>query len=121
MNKVTRRSMGGKELVDAIVESAKEKLAENIIVIDLNGVQGAADWFIVCQGDNTVQNSAIADGIIDSLIEKHTKPWHVEGKEDGRWVLIDFSDVIVHVMIPEVREYYALESLWGEGRTRKVD
>ena len=73
---------------------------------------GAADWFIICQADNTSHTSAIADGVIKALKEKHTSPWHQEGLEDGRWALIDYTDVIVHVMLPELREFYDLESLW---------
>ena len=105
--------LGGRELVDAVVRSLEEKLAERIVVIDLRGVSGAADWFIVCQGDNTSHTSAIADGVVGTLKEKYkTSPWHHEGLEEGRWALIDYTDVVVHVMLPEIRKYYDLESLW---------
>jgi len=105
--------LGGKELVDAIIEALEDKLAENIVVIDLRDVSGAADWFIICQGGNTSHTSAIADGVIGILKEKRqTAPWHHEGLEEGRWALIDYTDVVVHVMLPDVRKYYDLESLW---------
>jgi iojap-like ribosome-associated protein len=94
------------------LKQAKEKLAENIVTIDLTGLPGSADWFVICESDNTVQNNAIADSIVESLSELDTKPWHEEGRGEGRWVLIDYSDVIVHIMLPEVRSYYDLEGLW---------
>jgi ribosome-associated protein len=117
----TNRPLGGKELVDTIVKAAQEKLAENIILIDLRGLHGAAEWFILCQGDSTVHTRAIGDGIRESLREQETTAWHHEGDEDGRWVLIDYSDVVVHIMIPEVRDYYDLESLWEKSRQVQVD
>ena len=115
MTKKKNAPMGGKELVDAVVKALEEKLAENIAVIDLRGVSGAADWFVVCQGDNTSHTSAIADGGIGTIKEKYlTAPWRHEGLEEGRWALIDYTDVVVHVMLPEVRKYYDLESLWAK-------
>jgi ribosome-associated protein len=106
--------LAGKELVDAAVKALEEKLAEKIAVIDLKGFSGAADWFIVCEGDNTSHTTAIADGVIGILKEEHgTRPWHYEGLEEGRWALIDYTDVVVHVMLTDVRKFYDLESLWA--------
>jgi len=107
--------LAGKELVDAVVSALEDKLAEQIVVIDLGGVSSVADWFIVCQGDNSSHTSAIASGVMATLKEKfHTAPWHHEGVEDGRWALIDYTDVVVHVMLPDVRKLYNLESLWAK-------
>jgi ribosome-associated protein len=106
--------LAGKELVDAIVSVLEDKLAERIAVIDLRSVAAAADWFVVCSGDNTSHTTAVANEVIAALKERHgTAPWHHEGIEDGRWALIDYTDVVVHVMLDEVREYYNLEGLWG--------
>jgi ribosome-associated protein len=106
--------LAGQELVGAVVSVLEEKLAERIAVIDLRKVSAAADWFIVCSGDNTSHTTAVANEVIAALKERHkTAPWHHEGVEDGRWALIDYTDVVVHVMLEEVREYYNLESLWG--------
>ena len=115
MSKTSKQVLFGKELVDAIVNEAKANLAEKIVVVDLQGVPGSADWFIICQGDTSVHNRAIFSGIVDGLIEKGTRPWKQEGEEDGRWILIDFSDVLVHIMLPELRSYYDIETLWAEG------
>jgi ribosome-associated protein len=109
------KPLGGKALVDAIVKHAEDKKAEDIKVIDLRKASAPADWFIVCQGEHPVHNRAIADSIDEGLAEAGTKAWHVEGKEDGRWVVLDYSDVVVHVMMPDARKLYDLESLWDEG------
>jgi ribosome-associated protein len=116
VKKDNRKALAGEELVEKIIKAAEVKLAENIATIDLRQQHCSADWFIICQSDTTVQNRAIADEIIYSLSKDNTRPWHEEGLEDGRWVLIDFSDVVVHVMLPELREYYDIESLWSEGK-----
>jgi ribosome-associated protein len=116
VKKTNGKALAGKPLVDEIVKQAQEKLAENIVVLDIRGLPGSADWFIICESDNTVQNNAIADAIVKSLSEQSTHPWHQEGQDEGRWVLLDYSDVIVHIMLPEVRSYYNLEELWSEGK-----
>lgn len=119
--KTGRKPLGGKKLADAVVRSAQDMKAENITVIDLAGRNSVCDWFVVCEGDNIVHTRAIAGGIIADMKEKGLSPFHSEGEQDGRWVLIDFSDVIVHVMLPQMRSYYGLEELWNEaGRIRAV-
>lgn len=116
MKKQNVKSLAGKALVDEIVKVAQEKLAENIVVLDIQKLPGTADWFIICESDNSVHNNAIADSIVESLLEKGTHPWHEEGQDEGRWVLLDYSDVIVHIMLPEIRSHYNLEELWSEGK-----
>ncbi|MBN1128483.1 MAG: ribosome silencing factor [Chitinispirillaceae bacterium] len=116
MNKKTPPSLAGRQLVDLIAWAAQEKLAENITCIDVSGMATTTDFFVICQSDTTVQNRAIANAILDSCRENGTRPWHCEGKEEGRWVLIDFTDVVVHLLLPDLRSYYDLESLWPEGK-----
>ncbi|GBU23056.1 ribosome silencing factor [Fibrobacteres bacterium R8-0-B4] len=106
--------LAGKELVNAVVSVLEDKLAERIAVIDLRNVSAAADWFVVCSGDNTSHTTAVANEVIGALKQRHkTAPWHYEGISEGRWALIDYTDVVVHIMLEDVREYYNLESLWG--------
>ena len=116
MKKTVKNVLFGKELVDAIVEEAQAELAEHVVVIDLQYVPGATDWSIICQADTSVHVQAIYNRIVNGLIERGTRPWKHEGEDEGRWILIDFSDVIVHVMLPELREYYDIESVWPEGK-----
>ncbi|MBN2036452.1 MAG: ribosome silencing factor [Chitinispirillaceae bacterium] len=116
MNFVSRTLLRGKTLVDTVVAAAQNKLAENIAIIDLSGRDTPADYFVICQSDNVVQNRAIADEIIARCGDQYTRPWHHEGTEEGRWIVIDFTDVVVHVLLPDLRRFYDLESLWSEGR-----
>ncbi|MBD3347381.1 MAG: ribosome silencing factor [Chitinivibrionales bacterium] len=95
-----------------IVRCAEEKKA-TASVIDLRKRTAPADWFVICEGENAVHNRAICDAILDGLDRVNVHPWHVEGKAEGRWLLIDCIDVVVHIMIPEVRDYYSLEELWS--------
>jgi ribosome-associated protein len=111
VKKTSTNSISAEELVKIIIDAAEEKLAENIAVIQMNSANGISDFFVVCQGDTTVHNQAICSGVVDTLTEKGCKPWHVEGTEDGRWILADFSDVVLHVMLPDLRDYYNLEQL----------
>jgi ribosome-associated protein len=117
VNKKTDKPLAGKRLAGAIVAAAQEKLAEKTAVIDCRGVAATADYFIICQSDTTVQNRAIADGIIGSCAEKNTRPWHSEGEQEGRWILIDFSDVVVHIMLSDLRAYYRLDTLWPDAKS----
>ena len=118
--KQNARALAGKALIDCAVESAFDKKAEDVTQINLESISGIADWFVVCQGDNPLHNKAIADAIIIELKARNTRPWHVEGYEQGRWILIDYSDVIIHIMLPEIREYYQLEDLWEDSSAEKV-
>lgn len=119
MNKTTHTTLSGTKLVELIFAAAHDKLAEKIISINLSGMATPADYFVICQSDTPVQNRAIAEEIIDRCADAGSHPWHVEGKEDGRWVLIDFTDVVVHILLPDLRKYYDLESLWSKGKRRE--
>ncbi len=104
--------LGGEVLVNEVVEQAMSKKAHNIAVLDLRTQSAPADWFVICEGDNAVHNRAISLSVQMGTKEKNTPPWHTEGDEDGRWVVVDYADVVVHIMLPDVRKFYALESLW---------
>ena len=114
MKKTTEKPLGGEKLVETIFNALKDALAEDITVIDLRNHQGPADWFIVCQADNTVHTRSCADRVFDNLLDCGTRPWQQEGMENGRWILMDYSDVVVHVMLPDLRSYYRLEDLWTD-------
>jgi len=107
----------GKKLAELIATFAINKKAEFVALMELTGATGIADWFVICQGGNAPHNRAIAEEIIDGLKKHSVRPWHSEGLNDSRWVLVDYSDVVVHVMVPDLREYYALEELWPESVT----
>ena len=113
--------MEGPELVRAIAAYADDKKAQDIVELDLRGVVGYTDWFVVCSGTSERQVKAIHDGIHQGLKDEHRLlPRRVEGLGEARWILMDYLDVIVHVFTPEARDYYRLEQLWGEAPRRAV-
>jgi ribosome-associated protein len=114
------RSLGGRRLVDVIVAAAQEKLAERLTVIDLYGTLASSDFFIIVQSGTAVQNIAIADSVVEHCARLHTHPWHIEGKREGRWILMDFTDVVVHILLPDLRSYYSLETLWTGGKRTDI-
>ena len=106
-------------LAEEIGELASDKKAIDILVLDLRGVVGYADYFVICSGGTERQTKAIHDGIHLGLKERHgLLPRRVEGVTEARWILMDYLDVVVHVFTPETRAYYRLEQLWGEVPSR---
>src|ERR1700761_5230303 len=96
-------------------ELASDRKALDIVALDLRGMVGYADYLLICSGRSDRQAKAIHDAIHAGLKERHRLlPRRVEGFTEGRWILIDYLDVVVHVFTPETREHYRLEQLWGE-------
>jgi ribosome-associated protein len=106
------------DLATKVVELALSKKADDLMVLDLRGLADVADTFVVATGYSEIQVQAISDAIVDGVDEK---PLHVEGREYGKWVLIDFVDVVVHIMLPEERNRYRLDRLWGDAPMRRYD
>ncbi len=92
------------------------------MVADLNGMEGTiCNYFVVCQGNSPSQVEAIAESIGDMVrVELNEKPSHVVGLENAQWVAIDFSDVIVHIFLPDVRSFYDLEHLWDDAKLTQI-
>ncbi len=110
-------SIKGKELAVACAKAADETKAENIRILDLRGISGLTDYMVLCSGTSMPQLRAILRDVAGKVEELHgVKPVHTEGKADTRWVVLDFIDVIVHVMHEELREYYRLEELWKDAK-----
>ena len=102
------------QLARSAVEWALDKKAEDVVLLDLRGVLDVTDWFVLATGFSEIQVQAIADAVVDRAVEAKQKPAHVEGMDTGRWVLVDFIDVVVHVMLPHERDRYRLDRLWGD-------
>jgi ribosome-associated protein len=113
---VTERDLlQGPELLGEIARLAADKKAIDVIELDLRGVLGYTDYFVVCSGNTTRQTKAIHDGILEGLKHDHGRlPRRVEGSAQAGWILMDYLDVVVHIFTPETREFYRLEQLWGE-------
>ena len=104
-------------LADA-AELAADRKALEIVALDLRGMVGYADYLLICSGRSDRQVKAIHDAIHTGLKQRYRLlPRRVEGLTEGRWVLIDYLDVVVHVFTPETREHYRLEQLWGTAPT----
>ena len=102
-----------------VVDFALEKKAEHITLMDVRKITTVADFFIVCSGSSDTQVKAIADSVIEESESYGLTVHHVEGYESLRWVLIDMSEIVIHVFRPDVRAYYQLERLWGDAPTER--
>jgi ribosome-associated protein len=104
----------GPQLLRAAAEAAVGKKATDLVGLDLSSLDGVADYFLICSAASEPQVKAIAEAVEDKLRAMGARPWHVEGREGRRWVLLDYVDVVVHVFHEKTREYYLLERLWGD-------
>jgi ribosome-associated protein len=87
------------------------------MALDLRDLEAVCDYFLICSASSEVQVKAVAENIEEELRGQGVRPWHVEGLEGRRWVLLDFVDVVVHVFHERTREYYMLDRLWGDARS----
>jgi ribosome-associated protein len=107
--------MEPEQLANLIAELASDRKAEDVVQLDLRRIIGYTDYFVICTGRSDRQVKAIHDAIHAGVKQRHgVLPARVEGLASGRWVLMDYLDVVVHVFTPETRDYYRLEQLWGE-------
>jgi len=114
--------MTPEEIALAIADYAADRKALDIVQLDLRGIIGYTDYFVICSGRSDRQTKAIHDAIHEGMKHEHgILPRRVEGAGDARWILMDYLDVVVHVFTPETREYYRLEQLWGEAPVRVVE
>jgi ribosome-associated protein len=113
--------MTPEQLADTIAELAADRKAQDIVQLDLRGMIGYTDYFVICTGRSDRQVKAIHDAIHAGLKSEHgILPRRVEGLTEANWILIDYLDVVVHVFTPDMREYYRLEQLWGEAPVLSV-
>lgn len=96
------------------VDLALELKGRSVVVLDLRDISSATDYFVIASGTSDVQVKAIAEHVLEKLREEGVRPQHVEGLPGGRWVLLDYVDFVVHVFHPQARDFYQLESLWGD-------
>ncbi len=102
------------DYVSRASELALERKAQDVVILDLRGISSATDFFVIASGASDVQVKAIADNVIAGLKREDTRPEHVEGLRGGRWALLDYVDMVVHVFHPQARDFYQLETLWGD-------
>jgi ribosome-associated protein len=115
--------LSSEQLSKVVVKGMQEMKAEDIVVMDLRSVNNAvADFFVICSGNSDTHIDAIAESV-DHEVNKTDgqNPWHREGLNNKIWVLLDYVDVVVHVFNHDNREFYALESLWGDAIITSYD
>lgn len=105
-----------KDLSPIIIEAISDKKGKKIAIIDLSEIEAASTGkLIICQGNSTSQVSAIADSVRESLLLRQgVKPYNYEGYRNSQWIVIDYGDIMVHVFLPEFRQFYNLEELWND-------
>ncbi len=110
------------QLVEIITAGIQEKKGSDIVVADLRQIEGAiCKYFVICQGSSPAQVEAIADSITDmTRINAGEKPVKVAGLTNAQWVAMDYCDVLVHIFLPDVREYYDLEHLWEDAVITRI-
>jgi len=119
---MAKKRKGSEKLCDAIVKGMQEKKAADILVMDLRKVRNAvADFFVICSGGSDKQLDAIAESV-DEEVYKSVKenPWHVEGKSNKEWMLLDYFDVVAHIFRKDRRDFFALEKLWGDAEITEI-
>ena len=111
------------KLIENIVEAIQDKKGHNIVSLDLRELEGTiCDAFVVCNADSTTQVDSIADGIVEHLEEKlGEKPRRVEGKTNAAWIAVDYVDVMVHIFLTPLRDYYRLEQLWADAPATRYE
>jgi ribosome-associated protein len=113
--------MDSKKLAQLCRDFADNKKAENIVILDVRKLSSVTDYFVIVSGTSEPHLRAIVEEITAQLREEHgVRPLRTDGSIHGAWVVLDFFDVIVHVMRADVRERYDLESLWGDAKRMKV-
>jgi ribosome-associated protein len=108
-----------KQLSEAL-EAALDKKARNVVVLDLEGVCSFTDHFLICDGTSTRHNQTIADGVAERLKKDGVRALHIEGYNEGEWILMDYVDFVVHIFTTRAREFYDLERLWRAGKRREI-
>ncbi len=103
-------------LARRVVAVAEDKQASEIMLLDLRGLTTIADYFVICTADNERQLRAVLKAIDDELVQAGASNPRIEGSAETGWVLLDFSDVIVHLFSPEQREFYRIERLWKQAQ-----
>jgi ribosome-associated protein len=101
--------------------AALEKQANGLVVLDLQGISGVADFFLICSGNSTTQMETIIEAIRLALKMAGIRQHHSEGTAESGWLLLDYGDVVMHVFLDETRQFYSLERLWGDAPLLSVE
>lgn len=103
----------------AVVDALEDVKATDISVLDVSKMTSLTSYMIIASGSSNRQTRALADNVVKKLKEQGVEPLGIEGESEGEWVLVDFGDIVVHIMLPATRDYYNLEQLWGAAESRR--
>ncbi len=120
---MTKKTVSIDELISVIIKAIDNVKGEDIQLLDLREIDNTVcDYFIICSGNSNTQVNAIS-GAIQKIVSKELKdkPWHVEGQNNSEWVLMDYVNVVVHIFQKHVREFYDIESLWGDAKVTQIN
>lgn len=120
---MTKNSVSADNLISVILKGIDDVKGEDIQLIDLREIENTVcDYFIVCSGNSNTQVNAIS-GSVQKIVSKELKdkPWHIEGKDNSEWVLMDYVNVVVHIFQKHIRDFYDIESLWGDAKITKIN
>lgn len=106
--------LNSKDVAVYCAAAADDKRARDIVLLDLAGVSIVADYFLICSGSSATQVKAVADAVIEKMETEGISLLRREGHHEGKWILLDYGGVVVHIFQEEIRNYYDLERLWGD-------
>ena len=119
---MAKKTVNTDELIAVIIKGIDDVKGENIQLLDLRDIENTVcDYFIICSGNSNTQVNAIS-GSVQKVVSKELKdkPWHIEGQGNSEWVLMDYVNVVVHVFQKHVRDFYDIESLWGDAKITEI-
>jgi ribosome-associated protein len=120
---MTKKNTNNDDLLALIIKGIEDVKGNDINILDLREIENTVcDYFVICNGNSNTQVNAII-GSIQKVVSKELKekPWHVEGEQNGEWVLMDYVSIVVHVFQKHIREYYNIESLWGDAKITTIE
>ena len=120
---MVKKPVSTDELISVIIKGIDDVKGDDIQLLDLREIENTVcDYFIICSGNSNTQVNAIT-GSVQKLVSKELKdkPWHVEGQNNSEWILMDYVNVVVHVFQNHVREFYDIESLWGDAKITEIN
>ncbi len=116
------KTTGSDALLTLIIKGIEDVKGSDVSILDLREIENTVcDYFVICTGGSNTQVNAIS-GSIQKVVSRdiHEKPWHVEGEQNAEWILMDYVSVVVHVFQKHIREYYDIESLWGDAKITQI-
>jgi len=120
---MTKKQVSTDDLIAVIIKGIDDVKGEEIQLLDLREIENTVcDYFIICSGNSNTQVNAISNSI-QKIVSKELKdkPWHIEGQGNAEWVLMDYVNVVVHIFQKQVRDFYDIESLWGDAKITEIN